>query len=492
VFLQTDEQKSAAAETLVRLVRERGVAAVAVGNGAGGRETEVFARAALRQAGLELPVLLVSEAGASSYASSEAAKAEFPELDPGVRAAISIARRLQDPLAELVKLEPRSIGVGQYQHDVAPAALRHALDTVIESCVNDVGVDLNTASRILLAQVAGIGPARAAAIVEWREKRGPFRSRRQLLEVPGVGAQEFELAAGFLRVADGDNPLDNTAVHPERYPALEAFAARLGRSVGELVGPGARLVREATELKDELGACTWEDVAKALEQPGHDPRGVFVPFLFREDVQKLEDLKPGMTLPGIVNNVTSFGAFVDIGVHQDGLVHVSQLGKSFVKEPREVVRPGDHVQARVLKVDLEKKQISLSLRPAPKPERRPPARRVIRREKAATGETRTEARPSAQGEGVARPPARRGSGRKERRPSGVPSTLSTGAPPAAEGASDRRPGSERPMAGRSERPARPARSGGEARRPTGRPPEPRRPAFNNPFAVLASLKTKKG
>jgi protein Tex len=465
------------------------VAAVAVGNGTGGRETEVFARAALRQAGLELPVLLVNEAGASVYSTSEAAKAEFPDLDPGVRGAISIARRLQDPLAELLKLEPRSIGVGQYQHDVAHAALKHALDAVVEGCVHEVGVNLNSAPRQLLAHVAGLGPAPATAIVEWREKQGPFRSRRQLLEVPGLGPKEFEQAAGFLRVVDGENPLDNTGVHPERYAALEAFAARTGHGLADLVGPGARLVHEAVELKEELGALTWEDIASELAEPGRDPRGPFVAFSFREDVQKLEDLKPGMALPGIVNNVTTFGAFVDIGVRQDGLVHISQLGKSFVKEPREVVRPGDRVLARVLKVDLEKKQISLSLRPPPKPERRPTPKRAPRREAQAAEAGRPQAQPPAEGaERTPRPATRRGPARKERRP-------------AAEGASAPRPAADRPPASRSERPPRPERPGearrpGETRRPAARPPaekrpESRRPAFNNPFAVLATLKTKK-
>ncbi len=288
---------------------------------------------------------------------------------------------------------------------------------------------------------------------------------------------------------DGESPLDNTAVHPERYAALAALAARLGRGVAELLGPGAHLVREAVELEDELGPLTWEDVVGELEKPGRDPRGAFVPFSFREDVQKLEDLEPGMTLPGIVNNVTSFGAFVDIGVHQDGLVHVSQLGKAFVKEPREVVRPGDRVSARVLKVDLEKKQISLSLRPLPKPERRPAPRRPSRREKPATAAGRPEA-PAAGAEHATRPPARRAPSRQERRPASgpPPSAMPTAA---AGGAARSRPAADRPKGVRSDRPSRPERPG-ETRRPVGRPPsESRRPAFNNPFAVLAALKTTK-
>ncbi len=462
VFLQTDEQKGSAGETLVRLARESAAAAVAVGNGTGGRDAEVFARGALRQAGLEPPVLLVSEAGASVYSTSEVARLEFPELDATVRGAISIARRLQDPLAELVKIDPRSIGVGQYQHDVTHATLQHALEAVVESCVNGVGVNLNTASPHLLARVAGIGPGLAAAIVERREKQGLFRSRQQLLDVPRFGPKAFEQAAGFLRIPDGEHPLDGTAVHPERYAALEALASRLGKQVAELLGPGARFVREAVELKEELGSFTWEDVVAELEKPGRDPRGAFVPFSFREDVRKLEDLKAGMTLPGIVSNVTNFGAFVDVGVHQDGLVHVSQLGKAFVKEPREVLRPGDHVEVRVLKIDLEKKQVSLSMRPAPaKPERRPVARRPVGRAqpKAEVRAAGGAARPVEAGASSGRS---RGVARKERKPaSGPPSSP--------------------PLARRL--PSRP---------PAERRPEPRRQAFNNPFAVLAALKPRKG
>ncbi len=454
VHLQADEQRPAAGETVLRLVREHAPAAVAVGNGTGGREAEVFVRKALREAGIELPVVLLSEAGASVYSTSDAARAEFPDLDATVRGAISIARRLQDPLAELVKIEPRSIGVGQYQHDVAHAALQRALDAVVEDCVNRVGVDLNTASRHLLAHVAGIGPALAGAIVEHREQHGLFRSRQQLLEVPRFGPKAFEQAAGFLRVPGGEHPLDSTAVHPERYAALEALAARLGKGVAELLGPGAALVREAVGLKEELGAFTWEDVVAELEKPGRDPRETFVPFAFREDLRRLEDLKPGMTCPGVVTNVTNFGVFVDVGVHHDGLVHVSQLGAKFVKDPTTAFKPGDRVQARVLKVDLEKKQISLTLRPAaqrrpPKPKPRPPDRRPA--------------------------PSR---------------------PPATRAVAEPKPGADaRPAA--DTKPARPPGPRPERRAPSGRPPtrppaekrpEPRRQVFNNPFAVLAGLK----
>jgi protein Tex len=460
VHLQTDEQKAVARATIVRLAREHAPAAVAVGNGTGGREAEVFVRSALREAGLEAPVVLVSEAGASVYSTSDAARAEFPDLDATARGAISIARRLQDPLAELVKVEPRSIGVGQYQHDVSHATLQRTLDAVVEDCVNAVGVDLNTASRHLLARVAGLGPARAGAIVEHRETQGLFRSRQQLLEVPRFGPKAFEQAAGFLRVRGGEHPLDDTAVHPERYAALEALASRLGKGMTELVGPGAALVREVASLKEEMGAFTWEDVIAELEKPGRDPREAFLPFSFREDVQKVEDLKPGMACPGIVSNVTNFGAFVDVGVHHDGLVHVSQLGPRFVKDPKTALKPGDRVEVRVLKVDLEKKQISLTMRPPV--ERRPPAR--------PRPERRPERKPAPRTPPAAKPAV-------EARPA----RPVTPRRPAPEGEHPRRP--ERP------RPARAA----EAHHPAGKPPadrrpEPRRQVFNNPFAVLAGLK----
>jgi uncharacterized protein len=471
VHLQGDEQKAAAKEAVVRFAREHAPAAVAVGNGTGGREAELFVRATLREASVEAPVVLVSEAGASVYSTSDAARAEFPELDATVRGAISIARRLQDPLAELVKIDPRSIGVGQYQHDVAHATLQRALDAVVDGCVNGVGVNLNTASRHLLAHVAGIGPALAGAIVEHREAKGLFRSRRELLEVPRFGSKAFEQAAGFLRVPGGEHPLDDTAVHPERYAALEALADRMGKGIADLLGPGAALVREASSLKEELGAFTWGDVVAELEKPGRDPRETFVPFFFRDDVQKLGDLKPGMACPGIVSNVTNFGAFVDIGVHHDGLVHVSQLA-SRAKDGKKALEPGDRIQVRVLKVDLEKKQISLTMR-TPPPERRPAAKpKPVRRpERTAPLAAAAEGKPAADGQPPrpARPP------RPEGERAGSRST------------SPRPPDERRPR-----RPPRPERSA-EARRPSGPPshdrkPEPRRQVFNNPFAVLAGLK----
>jgi uncharacterized protein len=467
IHLQADEQKAAGRETVARLAREHAPAAVAVGNGTGSREAEVFVRGALREAGVEVPVVLVSEAGASVYSTSDPGRAEFPDLDPTARGAISIARRLQDPLAELVKVEPRSIGMGQYQHDVAHAALQRALDAVVEDCANAVGVDLNTASRHLLARVSGLGPALAGAIVEHREKQGLFRSRQQLLEVPRLGPKAFEQAAGFLRVRGGEHPLDDTGVHPERYAALEALASRLGKEIAELVGPGAALVREAVSVKEEMGALTWEDVVAELEKPGRDPRAAFSPFCFREDVRK-----PGMACPGIVSNVTSFGAFVDVGVQHDGLVHVSQLGAKSAKDPKTALKPGDRVEVRVLKVDLEKKQVSLTMRPAV--ERKPPARPKPAR--------RPETRP-------ARPASPEAKESTEARP--LPPERPRRPAPSGERP---RPPAEAPSA---ERP-RPEGRTAEARRPPGRPPadrrpEPRRQVFNNPFAVLAGLKisTKK-
>jgi uncharacterized protein len=481
VHLQTDEQRLAAREALVKLVRESGAGAVAVGNGAGGREAEIFVRQALREAGIEAPVVLVSEAGSSAWSTSDAARAEFPELEPPLRAAVSIARRLQEPMAELVKLEARALGAGQYPHDVAHPTIQRALDAVVESCIGRVGVDANAAPAVLLARVPGLSPALAAAIVEHRTRCGPFRARRQLLEVPRLSASAFEQAAGFLRIRGGDHPLDGTGIHPERYAALEAFAERLGKTTADLIGPGAALLRADAAAAGELGPLTCEDIAAELERGGADPRGPFAPFAFREDVQKIEDLQPGMVCPGLVTNVTAFGAFVDVGVRHDGLVHVSQLGRTFRHEPREVVHPGERVEVRVLKVDLEKKQISLTMRKPP--ETRPaagPARRPERRPAEARPSSPALAAPESPGDGHRtpprarhpRPPAPTGRGRRGERPPSRPPV----------GPSER-PGPERPA---SERVTRPER------RPSGPPPErrtdTRRPAFNNPFAVLAGLK----
>ncbi len=362
MHLETPSGLVAAGAILAKLVKEGGIRAVAVGNGTAGRETEAFVRKVLDEAGLRAPVVMVSESGASVYSASDVAREEFPDLDLTVRGAISIARRLQDPLAELVKVDPKSIGVGQYQHDVSPAALKKSLDVVVDSCVNQVGVNLNTASYHLLGHVSGIGPGLAKAMVEHRGKKGLFRSRTALLEVPRFSAKVFEQAAGFLRIPEGENPLDNTGVHPERYAVLEKLAGQLHVPVAGLLGAGVKLVKQARELEKELGAFTFADIIAELEKPGRDPRESFAPFSYRQDIHTLDDLQPGMVCPGIVTNVTNFGAFVDIGVHQDGLVHISQLADRFVKDPREVVSAGDHVSVRVIEVKLDKQQIALSMK----------------------------------------------------------------------------------------------------------------------------------
>jgi uncharacterized protein len=362
VHLESAGGKTASATLLAELVKKGSIRAIAVGNGTAGRETEEVIRDAMDSAGLKVPVVMVSESGASVYSASDVAREEFPDLDLTIRGAISIARRLQDPLAELVKVDPKSIGVGQYQHDVSPTALQKSLDAVVDSCVNQVGVNLNTASYHLLAHVSGIGPGLAKSIVDYRGKKGIFRSRTSLLDVPRFSAKVFEQAAGFLRISEAEHPLDNTGVHPERYGVLEKLAERLGVPVAGLLGAGVQLVKGARDLEKELGAFTFADVVKELEKPGRDPRESFVPFSFRQDIHTLNDLQLGMVCPGIVTNVTNFGAFVDIGVHQDGLVHISQLADRFVKDPREVVSAGDRVSVRVLDVKLDKQQIALSMK----------------------------------------------------------------------------------------------------------------------------------
>jgi protein Tex len=362
MHLETPAGKAAAAPVLADLVKKGNIAAVAVGNGTAGRETETFVREALRHFEIDVPVVMVSEAGASVYSASDVAREEFPDLDVTVRGAISIARRLQDPLAELVKIDPKSIGVGQYQHDVSQTGLKKSLDAVVDSCVNQVGINVNTASSHLLAHVSGIGPALARAVVDHRAKEGLFKSRDGLLAVPRFSKKVFEQAAGFLRVPGGANPLDNTGVHPERYGALDRLAGQLGVGTGALLGAGVKQVKEARTFRDEVGAFTFDDLVRELEKPGRDPRETFVPFAFRADIHELKDLQPGMVCTGIVTNVTNFGAFVDIGVHQDGLVHISQLADKFVKDPREVVNAGDRVSVRVLEVKLDKKQIALTMK----------------------------------------------------------------------------------------------------------------------------------
>lgn len=353
-----------ARQELLRLVETYDIEMIAVGNGTAGREMEIFSRETLAGAGRQIPVVSVSEAGASVYSASEIAREEFPDLDLTVRGAISIGRRLQDPLGELVKIDPKSIGVGQYQHDVNQSMLKKALDGVVESCVNYVGVDLNTASWALLSYVSGLGPSLAKAITRYRDQNGPFSSRTTLMNVPRFGAKAFEQAAGFLRIRNGGHPLDNSAVHPERYALVESMARDLGVSLGQLVADPAltKRVDPKRYLSDGVGLPTLNDILEELKKPGRDPRSQFQTAEFRDDIREIEDLREGMVLQGVVTNVTAFGAFVDIGVHQDGLVHVSELSNRFVKDPSEVVRAGQRVRVRVISVDRARNRIGLSMK----------------------------------------------------------------------------------------------------------------------------------
>ncbi len=353
-----------AGKDLLQLINKLNIEMVAIGNGTAGREMEQFVRAQLKEAGKKVPVVMVSEAGASVYSASDIAREEFSDLDLTVRGAISIARRLQDPLAELVKVDPKSIGVGQYQHDVSQSALKKSLDQVVESCVNYVGVDLNTASWALLAFVSGIGENLAKGIVRYRDEQGVFAARKQLLKVPRFGQKAFEQAAGFLRIRQGSEPLDNTAVHPERYPLVATMARDAGIDVATLISRPELLdqIDLKAYVRDDVGLPTLRDIVAELKKPGRDPRESFVASSFREDVTGMDDLREGMTLGGIVTNVAAFGAFVDIGVHQDGLVHVSQLADRFIKNPADVVKVGQQLQVRVLEVDIQRKRISLTMR----------------------------------------------------------------------------------------------------------------------------------
>ncbi|HSU17031.1 Tex family protein [Longimicrobium sp.] len=359
-------QEDRAKRDLARIVEQHRIELIAVGNGTASRETEKLAKEAIRDLPAERRpvVVMVNEAGASVYSASDVAREEFPELDLTLRSAVSIARRLQDPLAELVKIDPKSIGVGQYQHDVSQTRLKRRLDETVESCVNRVGVELNTASAALLGYVAGIGPTVAQRIVQHRDASGAFRSRAEVTKVSGLGPKTFEQAAGFLRVRGGKHPLDASAVHPERYALVERIAADVGVKVDSLVGDEAAISRIEPRryVGDGVGLPTLEDILAELRKPGRDPRQAFEAPQFRDDVQKVEDLKEGMVLQGTVTNVVAFGAFVDVGVHQDGLVHVSHLSNRFVKDPNEVVKPGDRVTVRVLSVDVPRQRIALSMK----------------------------------------------------------------------------------------------------------------------------------
>jgi uncharacterized protein len=359
-------QEDRAKRDLARIIEQHRVELIAVGNGTASRETEKLAKDVVRElpADIRPVVVMVNEAGASVYSASDVAREEFPELDLTMRSAVSIARRLQDPLAELVKIDPKSIGVGQYQHDVSQTRLKRRLDETVESCVNRVGVELNTASAALLGYVAGIGPTVAQRIVQHRDGAGAFRSRMEVMKVSGLGPKTFEQAAGFLRVRGGEHPLDASAVHPERYALVERIAGDVGVKVDALVGNEAAISRIQPQkyVGDGVGLPTLEDILSELRKPGRDPREAFEAPQFRDDVQTLEDLKEGMILQGTVTNVVAFGAFVDVGVHQNGLVHVSELSNRFVKDPNEVVKPGDRVSVRVMSVDVPRQRIALSMK----------------------------------------------------------------------------------------------------------------------------------
>jgi uncharacterized protein len=371
---QAAEQRVKAAQTLQKLIAKYHVELIAIGNGTAGRETEEFVREVLQLLAQPPIAVMVNEAGASVYSASPVAIAEFPDQDVTVRGAISIGRRLQDPLAELVKIDPKSIGVGQYQHDVDQKLLKKKLDETVESCVNYVGIDLNTASKELLTFVSGITPTIANNIVAYRNQNGAFSDRRQLLKVAKLGPKAFEQAAGFLRIRNGKNSLDNTAVHPESYAVVEAIATDLNVPLTQITEVADRLKK--TGLKkyatDTIGEPTLRDILAELEKPGRDPRAEFKYATFKEGVKEISDLQIGMELEGVVTNVANFGAFVDIGVHQDGLVHVSQLADRFVSDPKQIVKVGQVVKVRVLEVNEPLKRISLTMRSSDQPTRSQP------------------------------------------------------------------------------------------------------------------------
>lgn len=438
-----DSAEEKAKALFTEVLKQIQIQAIAVGNGTAGRETEVFLRKILKDLKSNIPVVMVNESGASVYSASDVARQEFPELDVTVRGAISIARRLQDPLAELVKIDPKSIGVGQYQHDVNQSSLKKSLEAVVESCVNNVGVDLNTASTALLSYVSGIGPALANNIVEHRKTKGLFTERSELLKVPKFSSKVFEQSAGFLRIQGGKVVLDNTGIHPERYTAIRDMTQELGCAIPDVVGDGAKkLLPLKKKWASLIGEFTFDDIVNELEKPGRDPRDPFKVFQFRDDIFEVKDLKEGLICPGIVTNVTNFGAFVDIGVHQDGLVHISALSHKFVDDPRKVVNPGDQVTIKVLKVDLEKNQISLTMRLDEAPEHKAPR------------EMKTQNQPSL-----------------NPRPAGARTTVG---PRRDRDQRDQRSSQRGGMGG----------SGGGGAKPAGGSP------FNNPFAALLNVNDK--
>ncbi|MBY0315572.1 MAG: helix-hairpin-helix domain-containing protein [Bdellovibrionales bacterium] len=447
LHIQGDAAIDKAKKLFEEVLKQIQIEAIAVGNGTGGREAEVFLRKVLKELGKEIPVILLSEAGASVYSASDVAREEFPELDITVRGAISIARRLQDPLAELVKIEPKSIGVGQYQHDVSQNTLKKKLDDVVESCVNNVGVDVNTASEKLLQYVAGIGPAVAKNIIAFRRDKGLFKRREDLTKVPHFSTKMFEQAAGFLRIRGGEVALDSTGVHPERYSAVKDMAAELKVSLSEIMGSGADKILSVKEKWTKLlGEYTFNDIYNELKKPGRDPRAEFQVFQFRDDIFELSDVKEGMLCNGIVTNVTNFGAFVDIGVHQDGLVHISELSETFVDDPQKVVSPGDQVKVKVKSVDADKKQIALTMKLSEAPTAKSPRDHASQQPR-----KDSDHRPRQGGGNDKRASGGKGGGRDNR---------------------DHR--DNRPQGGR----------GGGDHRPQRKPAEP----FNNPFAALMGIK----
>ncbi len=361
----SSRQSQEAEPTLVHLCQKYDVALISIGNGTGSRETESFVVDVLkRHTELKTQSIMVNEAGASIYSASEFAAKEFPDLDVTIRGAISIARRLQDPLAELVKIDPKSIGVGQYQHDVSQSKLARALDATVEDCVNTVGVEVNTASAPLLARVSGLNQTIANNIVSFRDSNGSFSRREQLKDVPRLGDKTYEQAIGFLRIANGENPLDASAVHPEAYPIAESISTRTGEAISALLSKPSLLrdLKPEEFITDKFGLPTIKDILRELEKPGRDPRPEFKTATFKEGVETLKDLSEGMILEGVVTNVANFGAFIDIGVHQDGLVHISALANTFVKDPRTIVKAGDIVKVKVIEVDVNRKRIALSMR----------------------------------------------------------------------------------------------------------------------------------
>ncbi len=485
-------EAEAKAKTLFgEVLKQIKIEAIAVGNGTGGREADAFIRKVLKELEQSIPVILVSESGASVYSASDIAREEFPELDLTIRGAISIARRLQDPLAELVKVDPKSIGVGQYQHDVSQTALKKSLEEVVESCVNGVGVDLNTASAPLLAHVAGIGPGLAKNIVEYRKTNGLMTDRDELMKIPRFTTKVYEQCAGFLRIVGGKQTLDATGIHPERYAAVRDMASELSVTTAQLMGDGAKKLQEIRPKWSKIvGDFTFDDIIRELEKPGRDPRDPFKAFSFRDDIFEVKDLKDNMICPGIVTNVTNFGAFVDIGVHQDGLVHISVLSHKFVEDPRKVVNPGDQVTVRVLGVDKDKNQISLSMLLETK------AERTVKTDEekaadAARGPRAGGPRPAAPGARGPRPEGPR-LGPKLGPQLGSPGARS-GGPGGGPGSAPLAPGSRptpggpgsRPQAGSGPGRGGPAfgSGGGGGPRPAGSTGMGGSP-FNNPFASL--------